>query len=126
MVTDNELNAYGKQIVNLKEASELCSKNKVTLFGIFPSEEKFYDPEEYNYASCLNEFKGSVERTGGKFYVRTSDNSVQDIVQNIQKQEAMLVKIAVSTQTKDLPEKPFIALLLCLLIGCGAGLVLHK
>ena len=35
-------------------------KNKVTVFGIFPSEEKFFEPQEYSYSSCLNDFKKAV------------------------------------------------------------------
>ena len=126
MVTDNEVNEIKKQIVDLQGAADLCAKNKVTVFGIFPSEEKFFEPQEYSYSSCLNDFKKAVEKTGGKFYVRTADNSVADIVQNIQSQEALLVKVAVSTEAKDLPEIPFIVLFICLVIGCGAGLVLQK
>ena len=126
MCTDNELNAYGREVLNLKEASEYCKKNNVTVFGIFPSEEKFYMPEEYNYSSCLNGFKNAVETTGGKFYIRTKSQSVSEIVQDIQKQEAMLVKIVMTRQTVDLPRIPFIIMFICLAIGCTAGLVLQK
>lgn len=126
MCTDNELNAYGREVLNLKEASDYCKKNKVTVFGIFPSEEKFYMPEEYDYSSCLNGFKNAVENTGGKFYIRTQSQSVSEIVQDIQKQEAMLVKIVMTRQTVDLPRVPFIIMFICLAIGCTAGLVLQK
>ncbi len=126
MCTDNELNVFGKEVLSLQEASNYCKKNKVTLFGIFPSEEKFYQPEEYNYASCLNGFKRAVENTGGKFYVRTASQSVSEIVQDIQKQEAMLVKVVMTRQTIDLPRIPFIIMFICLAIGSAAGLVLQK
>ena len=126
MCTDNELNAFGKEVLNLKGASEYCKKNKVTLFGIFPSEEKFYMPEEFDYSSCLNGFKNAVEKTGGKFYIRTRTQSVSEIVQDIQKQEAMLVKVVMTRQTVDLPEIPFFIMCICLAIGCLAGLVLQK
>ena len=126
MCTDNELNAMGAQIMNLKEASNACKSHKVTVFGIFPSEDKFYDPMSYNYASCLGEFKGAIENTGGKFYVRTDNQPVSEIVQDIQKQEAMVVKTVMSSQTVDLPETPFIILLICLALGSAAGLVLQK
>ncbi len=126
MCTDNELNAFGKEVLNLKEASEYCKKNKVTLFGIFPSEEKFYMPEEFDYSSCLNGFKNAVEKTGGKFYIRTRTQSVSEIVQDIQKQEAMLVKVVMTRQTVDLPEIHFFIMCICLAIGCLAGLVLQK
>ena len=126
MCTDNELNAFGKEVMNLKEASEYCKKNKVTVFGIFPSEEKFYMPEEFNYSSCLNGFKTAVEKTGGKFYIRTRSQTVSEIVQDIQKQEAMLVKVVMTRQTMDLPRIPFFIMIICLSIGCLAGLVLQK
>ncbi|MCR5670344.1 MAG: hypothetical protein K6G10_05000 [Butyrivibrio sp.] len=126
MSTDNELNALDRQVIDLKGASDYCLKNKVTLFGIFPSEDKFYQPEEYNYASCLKEFKDAVEHTGGKFYVRTPSQPVSEIVKDIQKQEAMMVKVVMTRQTVDLPRIPFICLLICLAIGGLAGLVLQK
>lgn len=126
MCTDNELNAFDREVMNLKEASDFCKKNKVTLFGIFPSEDKFYMPEEFNYASCLNGFKTAVESTGGKFYVRTPSQTVSEIVKDIQKQEAMLVKVVMTRQTTDLPQLPFTIMIICLVIGCTAGLVLQK
>ncbi|WP_026653491.1 vWA domain-containing protein [Butyrivibrio proteoclasticus] len=126
MCTDNELNAFKKQIMDLDDAAKYCAKNKVTVFGVFPSEEDFYLPEEYDYSSCLKEFKSAVETTGGKFYVRSEDQSVEEIVKDIQKQEAMLVKVVVSKQNKDLPETYFIVLLICLACTCVAGLVLQK
>jgi hypothetical protein len=126
MCTDNELNAYGRETTPLKEASKYCAKHKVTVFGIFPSEEKFYEPEYFDYSSCLNGFKNAVENTGGKFYVRTANQSVEEIVEDIQQQEAMLVKVVMTRQTQDLPMIPFIILLVCLALGCTAGLVLQK
>ena len=126
MCTDNELNAFDREVMNLKEASEYCKKNKVTLFGIFPSEEKFYMPEEFNYASCLSGFKSAVESTGGMFYIRTPAQTVSEIVKDIQKQEAMLVKVVMTRQTTDLPQLPFTIMIICLVIGCTAGLVLQK
>ena len=67
-----------------------------------------------------------METTGGKFYIRTKSQSVSEIVQDIQKQEAMLVKIVMTRQTVDLPRVPFIIMFICLAIGCMAGLVLQK
>ena len=126
MCTDNELNALQGEVLSLNEAAEYCKKNKVTVFGIFPSEEAFYDPENYDYASCLNGFKSAVEKTGGKFYVRTQSQTVSEIVQDIQKQEAMLIKVVMTRQTVDLPQIPFIILVISLAFGCAAGLVLQK
>ena len=126
MSTDNENNSFVREVLNLKEAANYCKKNKVTVFGIFPSEEKFYLPEEYDYSSCLAGFKEAVETTGGKFYIRTRSQTVEEIVKDIQKQEAMLVKVVMTRQTIDLPRIPFIIMLGCLVAGCLAGLVLQK
>ena len=126
MCTDNELNAMDREVMTLKQAAEYCKKNNVTLFGIFPSEDKFYMPEQFNYASCLNGFKSAVENTGGKFYVRTPSQTVSEIVQDIQKHEAMLVKVVMTRQTTDLPQIPFTIMIICLAVGCMAGLVLQK
>ncbi|MBO4458424.1 MAG: hypothetical protein J5802_11960 [Butyrivibrio sp.] len=126
MCTDNELNDYYPQIMDLSEASDACKNNKVTVFGIFPSEDKFYMPEEYSYERCSSEFKRAVEDTGGKFYVRTNAHPVSEIVQDIQKQEAMMVKVVSSREEVDVPGAAFIVLLLCLSVFCGAGLVLQK
>ncbi len=126
MCTDNQLNAFDKEVLNLREAAGYCKKNNVTVFGIFPSEEKFYKPDEMDYSSCLTEFKNAVETTGGKFYVRTDNQPVSEIVQDIQKQEAMLIKVVMTRQAIDLPRIPFIILLICLAFFCTAGLVLQK
>ena len=126
MSTDNENNAFVREVLNLKEAASYCKKNKVTVFGIFPSEEKFYLPEEYDYSSCLSGFREAVESTGGKFYIRTRSQTVEEIVKDIQKQEAMLVKVVMTRQTIDLPEIPYIIMLASLCVACLAGLVLQK
>ena len=96
------------------------------MFGIFPSEEAFYAPDEYDYNSCKEEFKTAVESTGGKFYVHTQDQAVSEIVKDIQKQEAMLVKVVMSRQYVDLPYIPFTILIICLALGLSAGLVLQR
>ncbi len=126
MCTDNELNERRSQIIELDEAAQTCAKYGVTVFGLFPREEVFYEPEMYNYEDCLEEYKNAVESTGGKFYVREADLPVSEIVQDIQKQEAMLVKVVMSRQTADLPNTPFIILFICLALSCTAGLVLQR
>ncbi len=126
MCTDNEVNEIRSQIMSLDEAAEACAANNVTVFGIFPREEVFYHPEEYDYEDCCNEYKEAVENTGGKFYIREEDMPVSTIVQDIQKQEAMLVKVVMSRQTSDLPTTPFIITFICLALACSAGLVLQR
>ncbi|RKM58119.1 hypothetical protein D6853_00865 [Butyrivibrio sp. X503] len=126
MCTDNELNDYMPQIMDLDEAAKACKNHKVTVFGIFPSEDKFYIPEEYDYEECSTEFQRAVQMTGGKFYVRTQDQPVSEIVQDIQKQEAMTVKIVLARQALDMPRVPFLICLISLALFSLAGLVLQK
>ena len=125
MSTDNQLNAT-EQIVAVGDAAKLCKKNKVTMFGIFPSEENFYKDDGYDYTTCLSEFRTSAETTGGKCYIRTEGNSVSEIVEDIQNQEAMLVNVVQTKQTTDLPELPFIIMIICLAVSCLAGMVLQR
>ncbi len=126
MSTDNQLNAHDRQIMTLSEAADSCKKNKVTVFGLFPSRENFYLPENYDYDTCKREYQKAVEKTGGLLYVRTPDLPVSAIVQDIQKQEVMTVNMIVSRETQDLPRTPFIALLVFMGIACATGLVLRK
>ena len=125
MSTDNQLNNLEKEVMNLKEAAEACRKNKVTVFGIFPDEDNFYQPEFYNYGICKNEFSGAVEKTGGLLYVRTPDLPVSAIVQNIQRQEVMAVNMIVSKEIQDLPMKPFTALFVSIAVFFVSGLLLQ-
>ncbi len=126
MSTDNQLNVFGKEIMNLQEAAGYCKKNKVTVFGIFPSEENFYQDERYDYRTCKSELEKAVKSTGGLLYVRTPELPVSAIVQNIQKQEVMTVNMVMSRQTQDMPGNAYILLFCCLAFTSLAGLVLQK
>ncbi|RKM63367.1 MULTISPECIES: hypothetical protein [unclassified Butyrivibrio] len=126
MCTDNELNDYMPQIMDLDEAAKACKSHKVTIFGIYPSEDKFYLPDEYDYEECSTEFRRAVEMTGGKFYIRTPEQPVSEIVKDIQKQEAMVVKLVMARQPVDMPYVPFIICLISLAFFSLAGLVLQK
>ncbi len=126
MSTDNQLNAFDGEIMTLNEASNACKKNKVTVFGIFPSEDNFYQPEAHSYSGCRDEFKKAVENTGGLLYIRTPNLPVSAIVQDIQKQDVMTVNMIMSRETQDLPAKPFVFLFICMAFTCVAGLVLQR
>lgn len=126
MSTDNQLNVFGKEIMDLQEASNYCKKNKVTVFGIFPSEENFYKDERYLYSECKNELDKAIRNTGGLLYVRTPSLPVSAIVQNIQKQEVMTINMVMSRQTQDMPRNAYIILFCCLAFTSLAGLVLQK
>lgn len=71
-VTDNDLN--GTPYVSLTEASELCKKNNVKVYGIVPD---IVENEE--------EFKSAIEHTGGTYYRGTSDKMVNNLVEDIEK-----------------------------------------
>ena len=126
MCTDNQLNAIGNEVVNLSTAAGYCKKYDVTVYGIFPSEEMFYKPDGADYSSCLKGFTEAAQKTGGQCYIRTDDRSVSAIVEDIQKQEAKLVNVVTTRQVIDLPQIPFFIMIICLAIGCLAGLVLQK
>ena len=64
--------------------------------------------------------------TGGKFYIRTPEQPVSEIVKDIQKQEAMVVKLVMARQPVDMPYVPFIICLISLAFFSLAGLVLQK
>jgi len=117
MVTDNAQNAFTKPSVELKEAAGLCSKNGVTVFGVFPPKEEFdLLSSEYDYETLKQEMKDAVESTGGAFYVVGSDFNTSSVVSNIQKHEAMQVDEISMTKVTDMPFNSFVI--------CFVGLVL--
>ncbi len=126
--TDNELNeSWGyKQIMDVNTAAKYCQSNDVTVYGIFPDEEDFYDPEEYSYSACKQELANAMATTGGTLYVRTDDLPVSAIVKDITKKEVITANMVMSRETQDVPRPPFIALIICLAFTCAAGLVLQK
>lgn len=126
--TDNELNErWGySQIMDVDAAAGYCKSNDVTVYGIFPDEEDFYDPEDYSYTACKGELSRALEKTGGTLYVRTDDLPVSAIVKDITKKEVITANTVMSRETQDMPRTPFIALIICLAFTCAAGLVLQK
>ena len=75
LATDNDL--FGDYFVSLEEASDLCKKNNVKVYGIAPEEVA----EEVEFKSCM-------EKTGGKYYKYTSDKVLKELVSDIQKTDA--------------------------------------
>lgn len=72
MATDNDL--YGDYYVSLEEASDLCKKNNVKVYGVAPE----YVVEEAQFKSC-------VEKTGGKYYKYTSEAVLEQLITDIEK-----------------------------------------
>ncbi|MCR5770990.1 MAG: hypothetical protein K6G87_07130 [Butyrivibrio sp.] len=124
MVTDNAENAYQKPIVRLPEAADLCAKNDVVLFSIFPPEDTF---EEMNYGydfdELSDELRDSSVKTGGAFYIANDDLDTKGIVSDIQSHEAMQVDEITETRTYDMPKTPFIFIIvgICALAAARAG-----
>ena len=116
--TDNADSAFVKEMPDLGEAVELCKKNEVTVFAIFPSEDAhYYYYNDDDYAGFEQELRDAVEVTGGEFYVQSEDDTVSSIVEEIRSHEAMSVDDIVTEQKTDMPV-PGIIVLLISLAGC--------
>ncbi|MCR5654620.1 MAG: hypothetical protein K6G07_03145 [Lachnospiraceae bacterium] len=124
MSSDNSQEELRRPIVELKEASELCAKHDVTLFGLFPSEAKYYVEASVPYTTARKGFKEAMERTGGKFYEVSDHMTVSDILDNIQNQEAMEVQETTITKVVDQPVVYLIVLSICLVILLMIGIIL--
>ena len=115
MSTDNADEAIQTPLLDLNEATALCRKNNVTVFGIFPDLSSFrYAYEEAEYDSKRASFRENVERTGGAYYEQSSSLSVSDIVENIQQHEAMRVDDIIITRQVDQPKLPLLGIMICL------------
>ena len=119
--TDNAEEAISKPLLGLQEAADYCTKHDVTVFGIFPNEENFDDESTTDYHTDLQEMQKAVESTGGTFYEESRTLSVQDIVEDIQKKEALEVDEMVITKETDQPQLPFILLVSFLALAVLAG-----
>lgn len=119
--TENTIDVNANPIVELDEACELCAKNKVTVFGLFRGEKAFNQEMEPNYVfigtvesdtdyeSARADLLENVLKTGGEMY-EYGDMSVRDIIEDIQKQQAMLVDEVVINKEVDQPRVAAIVL----------------
>lgn len=98
--SDNELE--GEPIVTLDEASDICKKNKVIVYGI-GTKEMFDD----NMVSM----KKAVENTGGKFYLEEYNDTFSKIVNDIEKQSKSLIKGGTELRETDIIKFPFILMM---------------
>ena len=126
MSTDNAQENLSKPLVELDEATDLCKKNDVTVFGIFPNEEVFNLTNDYNYEGLVREMKECVEKTGGVFYKQSDSLPVKDIVKDIQSQKVMEVNEITITKVVDQPVVPAVILVISifLLIIMGSVILL--
>ncbi len=109
--TDNE-DASKKPITTLEDAAALANKKGIIVFGIGTKE----IDEEYEKA-----MRDAIEKNGGKYYSENS-NSINEIVDNIEKTSKSLLENKIETKKIDTPELPFILLL----ISVSALIILNK
>lgn len=100
--TDNDLE--GTPIVTLDKAAKISRSRGVKVFGI--GTKKMKDENRL-------EFKSSVEKTGGKFY-QHSTSTVNNIVNNIEKTSKSLLENQSQTKELDIPQIPFIILIIAI------------
>ncbi len=126
MATDNAEMALSTPLIELDGAIDLCIKNHIKIFGLFPDQET-YDKGNYrDYTQDMQDFRNGIDKTGGTFYQQSKSLTVEDIVADIQRQEALEVDELIITKEIDQPEVFAVILLICLTLGFGAGVVLKS
>ncbi len=101
--TDNEL--AGSPLVTLETAAKISNSKKVKVYGIGTK----YMSQENSLS-----FKSAVESTGGKYYEHSS-KTVDNIVSDIDNTSKSLLQNQVETKVLDIPEIPFIILLISII-----------
>lgn len=124
--TDNAEESRAKPLLELDEAAELCRKNDVTVFGVFPGRHAFLTDNTVDYGTALQELEEAVEVTGGVCYTESETLTVEDIVESIRKEEAMTVREITIVREVDRPELPAAVLLAGLAGMLAAGFVLRR
>lgn len=99
--TDNEL--YGEEIITLPEAGQMCQDRDITVFGV---------GTEKMAAADRAMMKQVVEDTGGVFYYGEDRDIVSNIVEDIRAQIATLDDTRYEIIETEMPNKPFLLLLL--------------
>lgn len=100
--TDNDL--AGSPIVTLDKAAKISKSKNIKVFGIGTKLMKNENKQS---------LKSAVEKTGGKYYEH-SKSTVNNIVDDIEKTSKSLLKNQYETKKIDIPQIPFILLLLSL------------
>ena len=98
--TDNDL--AGTPIVTLEKAAKISKSKNIKVFGIGTKTMKKSDKES---------FKKATEKTGGKFYEH-SKSTVNNIVNDIETTSKSLLKNQIEVKELDIPQIPFILLLI--------------
>ncbi|MBR2559241.1 MAG: hypothetical protein IKG59_00210 [Firmicutes bacterium] len=126
MATDNAQENISTPLVELKEACELCRKNDVTVFAIFPDRETFNKGNNRDYDADKSDLRNNIAVTGGEYYEQSANLTTEDIVKDIQRQEALEVDEITVTRMTDKPVGLIIALFCCLAGLLVTGLMLKR
>lgn len=97
--TDNEL--CGDPYVTLAQAGDICEDNGIVVYGI---------GTDFMYGQERDDMQAVVENTGGKFYIAEDEDTVSQIVKDIEKHGKNTVKIDRKITETEFPEKPYILL----------------
>lgn len=100
--TDNDL--AGTPYVTLSQAADISKKKNIRVFGIGTNSISKNDQED---------FRNAMIKTGGKYYSH-STSTVKDIVNDIENTSKSLLKTQPQKQEIDIPQLPFIILLLAI------------
>ena len=124
MSTDNSQENLTKPLVELDEATDICKKNSIKVFGIFPNQDNWSWLNTTDYIQDESEFKAAVEKTGGKYYKQSDTLSVDDIVNDIEREEALEVEEVTITKVNDQPKVFVYILLAALMVMLVIGMVM--
>ncbi|MBO4926885.1 MAG: hypothetical protein J5379_01350 [Clostridiales bacterium] len=102
LATDNEV--WGEPFVELSEAAELCVKYDIKVFGAAPEEVVDYD-----------DYKRSVEMTGGKLFTLDSPTMSKDLIKEVEKTDTSVIYKSEVTIT-EYPEKLIVFFTICLCV----------
>ena len=100
LATDNEL--WGEPFVQLEEATNLCTKYGIKVFGAAPEEVVDYD-----------QYKACVESTGGRLFTLESKSMAKDLIKEVEKTDTSVLYKSEVTETES-PEKLVMLLTICL------------
>jgi len=98
-ITDNKAEYISDPLVSLAEAADMCAKDKVTVYGIYPGGDSLEGAAGYK-----EEMKQAVEMTGGSFFENGSGLTAEYILSTIEMLEKQETETAVSTTDNDVPK----------------------
>ncbi len=124
--TDNEQSAFNKPLLELDEATDLCSKYGITVFSIYPTED-YRDSfliSDNAYAKNKENLRAAVEKTGGQQYEASDQLPASQIIKSIQSQQVLEVENITIRKVTDRPFVPFVCLFSGLLLMAVAGVLM--